>query len=75
MVDFTHITELLRAALNNLLWLEATVKEQITQSLLAQIEQLLLGAFPNLDRFLQCYDTQITHAQDHQCATELNGAI
>jgi len=54
MVDFTHITELLRAALNNLLWLEATVKEQISQSLLAQIEQLPLDAFPNLDWFLQC---------------------
>jgi hypothetical protein len=54
MVDFAHITELLRATVNNLLWLEATVKEQISQSLLAQIEQLLLGAFPNLDRFLQC---------------------
>lgn len=48
MVDFTHITELLRAAINNLPWLEATVKGQVGQSLLARIIKLPLEAFPDL---------------------------
>jgi hypothetical protein len=48
MVDFAYITELLRATVNDLPWLEPTVKEQVSQSLLMHIEELPLDAFPNL---------------------------
>jgi len=38
MVDFAYVTELLRAAVDNLPWLESTVKEQVSQSLLTNVE-------------------------------------
>ena len=48
MVDFVNITELPRAAVDNIPRFEATVKEQVGQSLLTNTEKLPLEAFPDL---------------------------